>query len=189
MIIGITGTNGSGKDTVAQLMVEKLGWMHLSLSNEVREVAQERGVSSTRSNLISLANDLRKEFGSGYFAKRVLGKVKNSFIATSIRNPEEVKVFHEFGQFKLISVDAPIKIRFGRIKNSETRAGAKVGEQWMTFEEFRANEAKEMKGGLYSQQLAKLIDTADIKLENNGTIEELEKKVAELLISLNLSNT
>jgi len=187
MIIGITGTNGSGKDTVADILIKKLGWLHFSLSDELRDICRERNIESTRDNLIKFAREIRNERGLDYLSQRVLNKVSDNFIVTSIRNPAEVEPFKKSDKFILIAVDAPIEVRYQRmISAGKGRSGYKVGEENMSLEEFKNKEQIEMQGTGADQQLQILIDMADTKIENNGTIEELENKVDELLLSLNL---
>jgi len=52
-IIGIGGTNASGKDTVAQMLVKKYGWQYVSLSDLLRDELKSRGESITRKKLRS----------------------------------------------------------------------------------------------------------------------------------------
>ena len=187
MILGITGTNGSGKDTVADFLIEKLGWPHFSLSDELREICREKNIEPTRDNLIKFAREIRNKRGLDYLSQRVLSKASNNFIVTSVRNPAEVEPFKKSDKFVLIAVDAPVKIRYQRVISAgKSRSGHKIGEETMSLEEFKKKEQIEMHGTGAEQQLHTLINMADTKIENNGTIEELEKNISKLLISFNL---
>ena len=46
MIISISGTPGSGKSTVAKMLVEKLGLMRLYAGGEFRKLAKEKGMTN-----------------------------------------------------------------------------------------------------------------------------------------------
>ena len=68
MIFGITGYYGSGKDAVAKYLESK-GFIHHSLSDELRSELIKRNMKITRKNLIDIGNELRKEHGPGVIAK------------------------------------------------------------------------------------------------------------------------
>lgn len=183
MIIGVTGTNSSGKDSVGELIRQKLpGWQHFSLSDEIRGIVDERGLSQDRETWQRLGNELRQQFGSDYLAKRILNKATGNFIVTSIRNPKEIEPFRERGDFRLIVVDAPVELRYQRAIGR----GRSDDERTITLEEFVGMEAKELWGDEFGQQLGKVLEVADIKITNNGTFEELNTKVDTALKSLSL---
>lgn len=181
MIIGITGTNGSGKDTVADILIKKLGWSHFSLSDELREICKGKDIEPNRDNLIDLANELRKTYGADYLSQRILKKAKGNLIITSLRNPAELEAFKLKDRFVLLAIGAPIEIRYQRVIQANKRAGKKIGEEDISLDQFKSQEKREMRGNYFSQQLIKLITKADAKIENSGTIEELENKVDKLL--------
>ena len=182
MIIGITGTNGSGKDTVADFLIQKLGWPHFSLSDELREICREKNIEPTRDNLIKFAREIRNERGLDYLSQRILNKASDNFIVIIIRNPAEIEPLKKADKFILVAVDAPIEIRYKRVISAgKNRSGHKIGEENISLKEFRNKEQIEMQGKGADQQLQVLMDVADTKIENNGTIEELKNKVEELL--------
>jgi dephospho-CoA kinase len=77
--------------------------------------------------------------------------------------------------FVLIAIDAPIEVRFARAKARGRDESA------ATLEEFRAKEEIEMAGSETGQQLAKCMAMADRRVANDGTLEELRRKVEECL--------
>lgn len=79
MLIGLTGYLSSGKDTVAEYLVNK-SFNHYSLSDEIRAVLKKRNILSTRDSQFKLGNELRKKYGSDYLAFVALKKaVKRTF--------------------------------------------------------------------------------------------------------------
>ena len=176
MILGLVGKNGSGKDTVADILKE-YGFSHFSLSDELRRELKKKGISESREALIALGNGLRKSFGPEILARKALltiGKQKHATV-TSIRNPGEVKELRKRKDFKLIFIDAPQEIRYER--NKKRLREGDIG----SFEEFKRHEEKESLGKSHEQQLNKVITMADIVLKNDGELPELKIKVKKLL--------
>lgn len=172
MIIGITGTFAAGKDAVADYLESK-GFEHFSLGHEIVDVAKERGIESTRDNLRILGNALREQFGSDYLPKRVLEKsTKEDVAIAGIRQPGEIKFLKTKPDFLLIAVDAPIELRFERM-----RERAREGDP-QTIEELAEKEKKEMESeGKNVQKIHECMEMADYKIVNNGSFEELHKEV------------
>jgi len=183
MIIGITGTLGAGKDTVAEYLNKKRDFKPYSLSDAIRDECKERGFPEDRDTLQKVGNELRTEFGLSVLARRIINKittegVENSQI-TSVRNPGEWEEIKKTGQAYLISVDAPIKLRFQRIKDRQRL------DDDVDFEKFKTQEELEMESdNPASQQLQQLTDMADYKITNEGTLEELYQKVDEVLAEI-----
>ncbi|MFA5108622.1 MAG: AAA family ATPase [Candidatus Micrarchaeia archaeon] len=182
MIIGLTGKNCAGKDTVADYLKRK-GYSCFSLSDVIRDELKKNGVEITRENLIAQGNRMRKEYGSSIFAKRIMEKVQASeaknYVIVSIRNPVEVKELRKMDGFTLVNVHSDPKFRFDRM-----RARAREGDP-KTFEQFRRIEAAEAKNAdPSSQQLDEVISMADFTLKNNDGMDELEQQINSLLSSL-----
>jgi len=178
IIIGITGLTGSGKDTVAEYLKAK-GFFYSSLSDRIREECAVRSLPTDRDNLIAVGNDLREEFGHDVLAKKSLEKfIKEGIekvILVSIRHPKEVEYLKSQSGFSLVAVETPIELRYKR--NSQRGRP----EDTVSFEKFKEQEEKERFGSEAQQQIDKVIAMADFRLENNGTIEELNKQVEEIL--------
>lgn len=83
MIIGVAGTNASGKDTVANYLKTK-GYANYSLSDIVREECDKRGLPKDRDTLRELANELRRNFGNSVLAGRAMEKIKKDGIARRV---------------------------------------------------------------------------------------------------------
>ncbi len=172
MIIAITGTNAAGKDTAAEYLVKK-GFTHFSLSDELREIARERGLEPTRENLIALGNELRRLYGTSFLTKRILEKASGTthIVLSSVRNPGELEPVKNTDGFRLIAIDAPSQVRYERAK-----ARGRISEN-VSLESFIQMDAEEMHGGDTEQNLARLIDIADFKIVNDGSFNELYKKL------------
>ncbi len=179
MIIGVTGTTGAGKDTLARYL-EKKGFLHISPSDIIREEANKKGVELTRSNLQDLGNQMRRAGGLGVFAKKALEKIQKgeNYVVTSVRNPGEIKTLAQNQRFVLWAVDAPQKERFLRISLLRQRG---EGESF-TFEEFKKSEAREIElSDKSSQQIAECIKMADFMIFNDSGLESFFRKIDALL--------
>lgn len=180
MILGVTGTNASGKDTVADYIKNKYGFKNYSLSDEIRIEATQRGLSHERENLRTIGNELREKFAPNELAIRVSKRATSDntekVVITSIRNSAEVKYLKDnFPGFKLIYVDAPVELRYERSK-----IRGRVGDN-VSLNDFKNAEAKELEGGKTGQQLLKCYKLADFKIINNGTLEKLFEETEKAL--------
>lgn len=175
MIIGLSGTLAAGKDTVADYLVEKEGFEHISLSAVLRKVAAEKGIETTMENLTKLGNSLKTEYSADYLVNRAKKEVDFSkdIVVSSIRQPEEIESLKREKDFYMIFVDADIKIRFERLVK-RGRAGD-VGE----FEKFKEQEEKQLNGQSGGMNLSKCRKMADYVIVNNCSIEEFKDRIKQ----------
>lgn len=177
MIIGLTGTFAAGKDTVAEYLVEK-GFEHHSTGDQIREIAEERGIKQNRDVLRELGNELRDKYGSEFLCRRIIEeKAKTDKVVISgIRQPGEIEYLRELGHFHLIAVDAPVEVRFERMQQRNREGDPK------TIEEMVEKERKEMESaGPNAQRIHECMQLADSLLINDKDREELHEKVDEVL--------
>ncbi len=173
-LIGLTGTNGSGKGEVASFFVKE-GYAYFSLSDIIRDELRNQAQDITRDNLIKMGNTMRKRFSADILAQKIMKKVKGKAVIDSIRNPKEVEYLRKQDGFLLLSIDAPPEIRYERIKKRGRE------ESVLTFQEFMAKEAEEMSTKETSQQLEVCMKMADFMIQNNGTLHELHEKLEKFL--------
>jgi len=182
MIIGITGTNGSGKDTVANYLILK-GFTHYSLSDIIREETKKRKLPVERNVLIAIGNELREKHGENVLASLTLEKIEKNAIEnaviTSIRNPGEINELRKNKNFYLLGVDAPAKIRYKRVISR-----ARENEKKISFKEFVNLEEKEKTAEKNKQQLGVCLKMADKIILNDSLIEDLYKKTEDWINSL-----
>lgn len=178
IVIGITGTNASGKGTVVEIL-QNIGFQHLSVRDYIAQEIIKRGLEVNRANLIKTANSIREENGPSFIVKQLYEKAKElskNVVIESIRTVGEVEELRKNDNFILIAVDADERIRYERA----VKRNSNVDQ--LTFEEFVKLEKKEMvsedKG---KQNLLKCIDMADVVINNDGTIKELEQKVRDFI--------
>ena len=176
MIIGLTGTNGSGKTVAAEHLTKK-GFRFHSLSDVIREELASRGLRATRENLIAEGNRLRSEFGPAILAQRVARKFRldQNYVVDSIRSPHEVRALREFGDFHLLHLDAPRQLRFERVVR---RGGQRVPSSFAVFAEQEERELESPDPA--SQQLRATWEKADETIVNSGSIEQFRQSITTI---------
>jgi dephospho-CoA kinase len=182
MIIGLTGTNAAGKGEVAEYLKKK-GLKYISLSDELRKEAKNRKLEPTRENLINLGNELRKKFGPEYLAKKISKKIKGDTIVDSIRNLHELDELRNIRDFIFVAIDAPVELRYKRALERK-----RIGDN-ISLEQFKNQERLENSDDEKAQQLNRCLKSADIIIINDGTLEELHKKVDKTWKDLHGTNT
>jgi dephospho-CoA kinase len=179
LILGITGTLGSGKGTIVDFLVREKGFLHFSVRSFISEEIARRGMPVNRDSMVIVANDLRKNNSSSYITdclyEKALTTGKNSVIE-SIRTPGEIYSLRQKGRFYLLAVDADPVIRYERIKQRQSET------DHIDYETFLENEKREMDStDPNAQNLSECIKLADFKLWNNGTMEHLNHQVEGIL--------
>jgi dephospho-CoA kinase len=178
MIIGLTGYNCSGKDTIAEYISKKYGYKHFSLSDVIREIMRDKGVEPLRENLIIFGTKLRQENGNGVLAKKVLEKmdIDGRYCITSIRHPDEVNELRKRKDFVLVNIDAPKDVRFERMQKRKRTGDPSVLERFIELEKLEY----QIEGS--GQQLIKTANMADITFTNDSNnITTLEVMIEDLL--------
>ncbi len=179
IIIGITGTLGAGKGTIVEYLANNKGFKHYSVRQFLIEEIKKKGLPINRDTMTEVANNLRANHSPSYIIEQLYKKATNNggnSIIESIRTPGEVDFLKGRGSFYLIAVDANPQTRYNRItlRASETDN--------ISFDTFLANEKREFTtSDPNKQNLSKCIQMADIVLQNNGSIEELNEQLEEEL--------
>src|SRR3989344_6481909 len=99
MIIGITGTQGSGKGTVVKYL-EKKGFIHHSASDYITKEIIRQGLPVSRDTMREVADRLRKKNGPDYVIRMLYeaaSKTDRDAVIESIRNPQEAEFLKKKG--------------------------------------------------------------------------------------------
>jgi dephospho-CoA kinase len=187
VIIGIGGTNGAGKDTVAQLLAEKYGFLFVGATEMFTEELRIRNWPADREHKAKLSAEWRRELGMAAIVDKALA-VYNSYpegrykglAVGSLRHPGEADRIHELGGL-MLWVDADPKIRYARVTTANRGRGL---EDDKSFEEFLADEQREMTpaGDAATLNMSAVKERADRILTNNYSgIDELSQAVAKVI--------
>lgn len=184
MILGITGTIGAGKGTVVDHLKAR-GFTHYSVREAITEEILRRGLPVNRPNMNEVGTELRRNNAPDYFVTLFVERAKRNgvtdFVIESIRNVKEAEAVKAAGG-ALMVVDADEHLRFERVM------ARKSATDQVSFEEFRAQEAREMDSENPDDpafmNMRAVIALADATVRNDGTVEELSVQVDEVLATL-----
>jgi len=173
MIIGITGTNGAGKGTVVEYLIQK-GFAHHSMSGFITEEIKRRGMPVNRDSMRIVGNDLRQIHHPAYVMEALFLRAKEDggdAIIEALRAIGEAE-FLKKHQVPLLAVDANRKVRYERIflRGSE--------KDQVSFEDFSRQEDLELaQEANHEMNINGVMKMADATVMNDGTIEELHAHV------------
>lgn len=191
-IIGLSGTNGAGKDTVGELLASRHNYFFVSVTELLRDECRKRGLPVERQNLSMISAEWRRKFGyavlvnRGMAAFEVAGGTKKyvGVVMSSLRNPHESDRIHELGGI-VLWVDADPKVRYNRIQaNANLRD--RSGEDNKTYEQFLVEQETEMHRSSNGDEAT--LDIASVKERSDKTIyndtdnvEDVDRSLVEVL--------
>ncbi len=179
IVIGITGTLGSGKGTIVAYLVGKKGFFHYPVREYLRKELESRNLPVNRDTLTAVANELRAKHGPSFIIEQLYRQARQAghhCVIESIRSPGEIDALRSKPGFYLLAVDADPRLRYKRIRhrNSET--------DQVSYQTFILNEEREMHSTDPNRQnLSKCIQQADYVICNNASIRQLHRKTEAFL--------
>lgn len=189
-IIGVGGTNGAGKDSLGEILAEKHGYLWVSVTDMLRDELRRRKLEINRTHTSQLSAEWRREYGHGVLVQKAIDFYQQQpnkyqgLVLGSLRHPAEAESVHKNGG-TVVWVDADPKVRYERIQaNAHLRN--RSGEDNRTFEEFMADEKREMRpeGDEATLDMTGVKEAADIFIENNGSDIQAFNKTVEKALGL-----
>jgi len=186
LIVAITGENGSGKDTVSDLLVSKYGAKKLVFSDLLKEAlmvfVEKENIG--RSDFSWLSTNLRKRFGDGILGhgmkKKIDATEEKLIVISGVRDFGELKMIQSYAGGILLYVTADIKTRWERLRARNIKADDQV-----SFEQF----SKEKENLPSEKHIRALGIKADYRIDNDGNKEDLEKSVDEFMKKIKVRNS
>jgi len=189
-IIGIAGSNGSGKDTIGGLLAREHNFLFVSLTDFLREELKKRQLPNTRDQTRTLSAEWRRQYGLDILVRRAFKLYKDQehlysgLAMASLRNEGEADAIHALNGL-IIWVDAEPKIRYQRIQENFRGEDRAINDR-KTFQDFINEEQAEMKlpknGDATMLSMSAVKAKSDLFLINDGKdLNELGVKLNRLL--------
>lgn len=172
-LLGLSGTNGAGKDSVGELLAAKHGFLFVSVTDMLRDECRKRGLAIERENLRAISGEWRREGGLGVLVDKAVAvfeqqpKKYQGLVLASLRNPGEADRVHELGG-SVGWIDADVQVRFARVTAGSRGRGS---EDQKTFDQFVSEQEAEMHGipgDPTSLKMEAVKDKSDIFIINDG---------------------
>lgn len=176
-IIAVVGQAGSGKDTAANYISKKYGYVHVSTADILRDYILKNNLGElTRQNMSKVVEQLRKKEGNDILVRIALGSNnQEKIVLSALRHPEESRLVKSLGGI-LIDTKADLKIRYKR--NS---ARGRVGDD-ISIEGFEGIERHENAGGGFD--IKKVEEAADYTINNYGSYEDFYSQIDDVMRSI-----
>lgn len=174
-IIGLVGEKGSGKETFGNFLMEvakeRVG--RVRFSDILYETLGAWNLPQTRENLQHLAVVMDQGFGDGTLTnvikKRVESLNADLVILDGVRWETDEMLVRSFPNNIMVYITADVKKRYQRLKKRDEKKGE--AESFAKF--LRSEKAKN------ELLIPKIGQRADLKIENNGTFEDLKNEVGK----------
>ncbi len=176
VVLGIAGEMLAGKSTAASFLVQRYGAKQLRFSGLLDQLLEVLNLEKSRENEGALGQALRATFGEDALAHALAHAAKDStdklVIVDGFRKEGEVQALKEIPNFKLIFLKASLEQRFDRGQQRHEKAD----DLKLNLEEF-----KQAQGRPSDKDVPGLEKHADFIIENNGTLENFQQKLSEVI--------
>jgi dephospho-CoA kinase len=172
-IICVVGLIGCGKDTASDYIEKKYGYHTISTGDIIRTFAKRDGLELTRENL----HKIRRKYGNIFIGEETIKIIKEKklrhVLLNGVRRSEDYEIPKKaFGNvMRMILINTDKENRFKRLKARGLPRDPKNAED---FEDHEKNESE-----IYD--FDKTFSYADFKIENNGSKQDLYKKIDNVM--------
>ncbi len=183
MILGITGSFGSGKGEVVEYLVTNFGFSHYSASGFIKEEVIRRGMMVDRDSMIAVGNDLRKQHGPAYIIESLYAQAAaagGNAVIEALRAVAEVQKIRELGGI-VIGVDADSKLRYERAFSRGSEKDNVSYEKFLEQEKLESNPDDPTKQNVFGA-----LKESDLIIMNNGSLQELHTQIEQTLAKFSI---
>ncbi len=178
IIIGLVGEKGSGKDTIADYLIDHYQALMLGGGDIIRKILGLLHMEISRENLSKTADSIRQTFGENVFQDALILEIQKSnhkiCVISGVRKPSEIEQLKSIGA-KIWYITAPVELRFERVSKRHQNDD----DNSQTLELFKQQE--KLNTERFIEELGK---TANTIIENIGSEQELITKVDQEMIKL-----
>jgi dephospho-CoA kinase len=176
-VIGVVGLPASGKGEFSKIAAG-MDIPVVVMGDMIRNAVAAAGLEPSDTNFGATANRLRAEGGMDAIARLCVPEIKKLdaplVLVDGIRGDTEVSLFRqEFPGFILISIDSSFDNRLARI------AARARSDDFTSADALRNRDTRELSWGL-----GKALQSADIHIENEGTLDEFSEEVHKLFTKM-----
>jgi len=173
-VIGVVGLPASGKGEFSKIAAAT-GIPVVVMGDMIRKAVKDARIDPTDVNLGTTANRLRAERGMDAIGQLCVPEVERQtaplVLIDGIRGDTEVNLFHKaFPKFTLIRIDSSFENRLSRV------VARGRSDDFQTAGELHNRDERELGWGL-----GKALKQANVRVENNGTLDEFSVAVHKLL--------
>jgi len=175
-LIGITGRLASGKGRMTKEILRQFDAEQVRFSDSLRAVLDMYGVPQSRDNIDALSTFLRRTYGENVLARavenRALQSNRDIAIIDGVRRAVDMETLSRHPHFKLVYIDVKPEIRYERSKSRNEN----VGDADLSYDEFLRMDSAEPQ-----QQIESLKSIADFVIDNNGTVEQFDAQIKDVI--------
>ena len=179
-IVAVVGMSGSGKSVAIDYLTEQ-GYPKVYFGGMILKGLEKAGLEVNEENEKNFREQIRKTEGKDWVVRQVIDEVydlikagQKRIVLDGVYSWTEYKTLkHEFpGMLTFVAIVVPKKLRYKRVGMRQVRP--------LTIEEVKSRDLNEIenleKGGP--------IAAADYYVLNDGSVEQMEKKVKEILTEI-----
>lgn len=183
IIIGIVGENVSGKTTMTNYLIEKYGAVSFRFSDMLSDILRRVHLEKNRENLQKLSTLLRQNFAEDIMSKTLAKDVELAdakiIVTEGVRRPTDITYLKDMPGFHLVAIQTDMRMRFDRLAGRDEKPDDKT----KTWEEFQTEAGHESE-----QKIQEIAATAEVTIDNNGTIDEMYKQIDDMMASYGYSS-
>ncbi|MFA7662817.1 MAG: AAA family ATPase [Patescibacteria group bacterium] len=184
-IIAVVGLPGAGKSVTVKKL-EESNFKKIYFGEVTFDEIQKRGLELNNQNEKMIREDLRKKYGMAAFAILNIEKIRQAYsqgdvvIESMYSWQEYLKLKDEFGDnFYVLAVQAGPKMRHERLVNREEYHNGM--KRTFTMEEAKERDRSQIE----NLAIAGPIAIADYTIVNDGSLDELYKKIEQVISKIN----
>ncbi len=173
-LVAVTGMPGSGKSVVVEIFKEK-GFNEIRFGDVTDKILKEKGMEINEENEARIRKEIREKYGMEAYAILNEEKIKemlekSSVVINGLRSYEEyLYLKRKYPDMVLVGVHASQKTRIERIMKRKERN--------LSEEELKVRDYRE----IVDLHIGGSIAMSDIMIVNESSLEDLRKKVLEVL--------